>query len=132
MWLWASELHRLGFKRKSERYWQCERRYGLPVHAYLSLYPWCEHTDAASARQQIEVSAFHVTFQLGLERIHFYYHEYLDNEWEPGGHTSTREILRVHDDPVELRRLADAIAAALLKSLGCLYQPRPENGEEAC
>ena len=42
MWLWDIELRALGFRRKSERYWQCLRRFELPDAAYLSLFSWSE------------------------------------------------------------------------------------------
>src|SRR5262249_25614118 len=96
VWLWAIELHELGFRRKSDRYWQCARRYGLPAEAHLSVYAWAEHAVAAdAARRLVEVSTFHVTFEIGRENIHFYYHERSDNEWEPAGHTSATEIARL-------------------------------------
>jgi hypothetical protein len=132
VWLWAIELHELGFRRKSDRYWQCERRYGLPAEAHLSVFAWGEHgvaADAGAAPRLVEVSTFHVTFEIGRENIHFYYHELSDNEWEPAGHTSAAEIARLGRAARELRRAADEIAAALVAALGGTLHPRePETG----
>ena len=38
MWLWHDDLQRLGFRRRSERYWRCDRHYGLGEDAYLSVF----------------------------------------------------------------------------------------------
>src|SRR5437870_784608 len=98
MWLWECELRQLGFRRRSDGYWRCERRYGLPAEAYLSLFAGGEHDlfpeDVRARRRIVEVSAFHVTILLGVDRIHFYYHEVSETAWEPGGHTSSVEIAR--------------------------------------
>jgi hypothetical protein len=129
MWLWESELRELGFKRKSERYWQCERHFDLPDHAHLSVFSWGEQSIPAGrsgpVRFLVELTEFHVTFRLGLEHVHFYYHERLDNEWVPAGHTSGAEIRRLDHDPAPLRQAADVIAAALATALGGAYRPRP-------
>src|SRR5579885_1043494 len=121
MWLWASALNDLGFRRKSERYWQCERRFGLPPGAHLSLFSWGEQALPAGAggtRFLVELTEFHVTFVLGHEHVHFYYHERLDNDWDPGGHTSAAELCRLGTDGAALRARADAVAAALVDALG--------------
>jgi hypothetical protein len=64
MWLWESELRELGFKRKSERYWRCERRFDLPDHAHLSVFSWGEQSIPAGrsgpARFLVELTEFHV------------------------------------------------------------------------
>src|SRR5262245_7271253 len=78
MWLWECELRQLGLRRLSTRYWQCERRYGLPAGVYLSVFPHAEekHTPTrAAASERFDVCAFHVTFCLGVDRVHFYFHE---------------------------------------------------------
>ncbi len=118
MWIWESELRELKFKSKSDHYWQCERGLDLPEAAYISIYPWSSRTHPALGITIHEITAFHVTFLLGTEHIHFYYHEGEDEEWEPGGHTSTKEILRVHPAPKKLRRLADRIAKQFATALG--------------
>ncbi len=119
MWLWYSELQKRGFRRLSERYWQCERGYGLPVGAYLSLFPdACERMVFAGGCERFEVCAFHVTFCLGVDRVHFYYHEYDNGIWEPGGHTSRGEILRYNVGPDGLRNVADQIATELIEAFG--------------
>jgi hypothetical protein len=128
VWLWDFQLHELGFRRKSEGYWQCEGRYGLPGHAHLSVFACAEHDAPGGGKSKlvrlVGFSAFHVTFEVGGERLHFYYHERLENEWDPGGRTSAAEISRLGVVPRELRRQADAMAAALVEALGGTYHPR--------
>ena len=121
MWLWNSELQQLGFRRLSERYWQCERRYGLPANAYLSLFSHAserQFTANSGQRERLDVCAFHLTFCLGVDRVHFYYHERDQGVWEPGGHTSAAEIRRYRMEPAELRAASDCIAAELVSALG--------------
>ena len=122
MWLWECELHAVGFRRRSDRYWQCERRFGLPQSAYLSIF---EHAafhvperKRRTARHALEVSAFHVTFLVGVDHIHFYYHELDDYLWEPAGHTSNAEIRRHGVDPQILRDEADRIAEQVAHAFG--------------
>ena len=127
MWLWNSELRQLGFRRLSERYWQCERRYGLPANAYLSLFSHArerQFTAGAGERERVDACAFHVTFCLGVDRVHFYFHECDEGVWEPGGHTSAAEIRRYRQEPVELREVADRIAAEVVSALGMKLTPR--------
>jgi hypothetical protein len=125
MWLWDIELRTLGFRRKSDRYWQCLRRFELPDAAYLSLFSWSEQCiPDGNGRYLVELSAFHVTFRIGLERIHFYYHERSENAWTAAGHTSSREIRRLGVEPAQLRAQADAVAAAFIAALGGAYHPR--------
>ncbi|MGF1579708.1 MAG: hypothetical protein ACFCD0_10125 [Gemmataceae bacterium] len=124
MWLWESELRELKFKPKSEHYWQCDRGYDLPSAAYLSIYPWSTRTHPALGISICEMTAFHVTFLLDTEHVHYYYHERQDREWEPGGHTSTKEILRVHPAPKQLRHQADQIASRLIDAMGCQFRER--------
>ena len=71
----------------------------------------------------MELTEFHVTFHLGPEHVHFYYHEYLENEWQRGGRTSAQQLRRLDGDPRELRACADAVAAALIAALGGALRP---------
>jgi hypothetical protein len=118
MWLWANELAERGFKRQSERYWQCTRRFGLRPGDHISIFAWSEQTvPAAPSLRLVALTEFHVTFHIKSEHIHFYYHEHGDNEWKPGGHTSGAEIRRLGEKPSLLRREADAVAAAFIEAL---------------
>src|SRR5262245_42315465 len=57
MWLWECELRRLGLRRQSPRYWQCERRYGMPGNAYLSVFSRAQERQTASdatTREQVD------------------------------------------------------------------------------
>jgi hypothetical protein len=121
MWLWASELHELGFRRRSERYWRCEGRHGLPAEGHLSIFSWGEQAipaGRAGARYLVELTEFHVTFAVGREHLHFYYHEGWPNEWHPAGHTSSAEIRRAGGDPAELCGRADLVAGEFVDALG--------------
>ncbi len=121
MWLWECELRQLGLRRLSARYWQCERRHGLPDGAYLSVFSHAQERQAARGavgRERADVCAFHVTFCLGVDRVHFYYHELAEGVWEPGGHTSATEIRRYRRDPAESRATADQVASEFLSALG--------------
>lgn len=121
MWLWGCELRQLGLRRLSPRYWQCERRYGLPADAYLSVFAHAEERQARSrsaAPERFDICAFHVTFCLGVDRVHFYFHEVAEGIWEPGGHTSATEIRRYRREPAQLRAVADQVAEAVLSALG--------------
>jgi hypothetical protein len=115
-------MHRLGFRRKSDRYWWCQRRYGLGDGDHVSVFSWSEQTIPAGRsrppRFLVELTEFHVTLPRGGENLHFYYHEDGDNEWQRGGHTSSAEIRRVSCDPGALRAAADAIAEELVMALG--------------
>jgi hypothetical protein len=128
MWLWETELHERGFRRRSDRYWQCERRYGLPAAAHLSIFSWGEQVIPGRRRRErrllVELTEFHVTFLLGFEHVHFYYHERLLNDWEPLGHTSLTEIRRLGHDPFAWRARADTIAANVAAALGGMFYPR--------
>jgi hypothetical protein len=127
MWLWECELRRLGLRRLSPRYWQCERRYGLPAEAYLSLFSHAEERQTSTSRagrERLDICAFHVTFCLGVDRVHFYFHEVAEGVWEPGGHTSAAEIRRYRREPAELRVIADGVAGKFLAALGVELRPR--------
>ncbi len=122
MWLWDIQLHELGFKRASERYWRCESRYGLPSWAHLSIYSWSEQSiprrRQKGVRYLVEITEFHVTFLAARDNLHFYYHEHQAGEWMPGGHTSPAELLRLGEDPRLLRTEADTIAGQLVEAWG--------------
>ncbi len=130
MWLWAVELHELGFRRRSDRYWQCERRFGLPEQAHLSIFASEQRIPAGKGRKRclVELAAFHVTFEIDRDNVHFYYHERLDNEWEAGGHTSAGEMARLGQELRVLRDCADGIAASLIEALGGVCHPREVAG----
>ncbi len=137
MWLWAVELHELGFRRRSDRYWQCERRFGLPEQAHLSIFASEQRIPAGKGRKRclVELAAFHVTFEIDRDNVHFYYHERLDNEWEAGGHTSAGEMARlgqelarrfaaVHPTKVltaETSAIAPALAAAMALNVPVVF-----------
>jgi hypothetical protein len=128
MWLWESELRELGFRRKRERYWQCVGRLGLRDGEHLSLFSWGEQALPAGRRRAVrylvELTEFHVTFTLGHEHVHFYYHERLENDWLPCGHTSATELRRLGCAVAALRDRADGIATALARALGGTLLPR--------
>lgn len=124
MWKWDSELRELGFRRRSERYWQCENRFGLTCDEHLSIFPWSEQNLPGTSVCLVEVDTFHVTFLIGFDHVHFYYHEVLDNDWSPGGHTSSCEIRRLGENPRDLRRRADEIAAQFVEALGGILYSR--------
>jgi hypothetical protein len=123
MWKWDSEMRQLGFRRRGERFWLCERRHGLTAPDHISVFCWSERALPAGAFL-VEMTEFHVTFYRGGEQLHFYYHEVLDNHWQPGGHTSRGEIQRLGLDTEELRAAADVVAEALAEALGGLLLPR--------
>jgi hypothetical protein len=128
MWLWESELYERGFRRRSDRYWQCERGYGLPPAAHLSVFSWGEQTIPGRRRRErrllVELTEFHVTFLLGGEHVHFYYHEVLHNDWQPLGHTSANEFRRLGHEPLAWLVHADTIAAKMTAALGGTFYPR--------
>jgi hypothetical protein len=123
MWLYDLEFIPLGFRRKADRYWQCERRFGLSGDDHLSVYSWSEQR-LPGGRFLVELTEFHVTFYRGGEHLHFYYHELLDNHWQPAGHTSHNEVRRLGLELGELRAMADAVALALVEALGGVLLPR--------
>jgi len=119
-------MRRLGFRRRGERYWQCERRYGLSGHDHVSVYSRSEQALPGGAFA-VELTEFHVTFYRGGEHLHFYYHEMADDRWHAAGHTSVNEIARLGLSAAELRAEADAVAQALVAALGGVL-----SGREAC
>jgi hypothetical protein len=123
MWLWAAQLRELGFRRKSERYWQCDNRHGLPTNAHCSIFSWSEQS-LPGGRFLVELTEFHVTFEIGFDNVHFYYHETSDYAWAPGGHTSFGEIAGLGVDPAILREEADEIARRCLELVDCLLVGR--------
>jgi hypothetical protein len=132
MWIWASEFYRLGFRRRSDRYWRCEGRFSLQPNQHLSVFPWSELSQRRGRNQDgprlVQLDVFHVTFAIAGEHLHFYYHELAENVWRPGGHTSCNELIRLGLDPEALRRQADAIAAKLVQALGGCWRPRSRDG----
>jgi hypothetical protein len=118
MWLWECELRQAGFRRCSACYFQCERGFSLPEHAYVSIFVNDKESFSGrihrSALRRVELCAFHVTFKINLDNVHFYYHEQAENVWLPGGHTSSTEIDRHGIDPRQLLELADAIACEVV------------------
>src|SRR6266699_1892596 len=124
MLLLEFELRAMGFRRRAERYGQWERRFGLPAGGHLSVFPWGEQS-LAGGRLLVELDTFHVTFAVGGEHVHFYFHERAGSEWDPGGHTSAAEVLRLGGDVRELRARADAVAALLVAVLPGTLRPRP-------
>jgi hypothetical protein len=125
MWLYDLELEPLGFRRKGDRYWQCERRLGLCGNDHVSVYSWSEQR-LPGGRFLVELTEFHVTFYRGGEHLHFYYHELGDNHWQPAGHTSPNEIARLGLQTGTLRAEADEVAGALAEALGGVLLPRGE------
>src|SRR5262245_63383803 len=98
MWLWDFEAERLGLRERGPGYWQCVGRYGLPGHGWLSVFPWSEQRlihARRRARRRLELDTFHVTFLLGVDHVHFYYHEGDEAAWQPAGYTSHGELLRL-------------------------------------
>jgi len=123
MWLWENDLQLLGFRRKGERYWLCTRRWGLTPPDHLSIYSWSELTSRAGL-DLLELTEFHVTFVVGFDHLHFYYHELGEGAWQPGGHTARAHLKRLGCDARQLRDRADMIAEQFIAALGCSYRPR--------
>ncbi len=121
MWLYDLELSAVGFRRKGERYWRCDRRHGLSEHDHVSVYCWSEQR-IGQGRYLVELTEFHVTFYRGGERLHFYYHDHDDNHWRHEGNTSHAEIRRLGLEPAALRAEADAVARALIEALGGILE----------
>lgn len=128
MFFWTRELERLGFREQSRCYWRCAGRYGLPSGAYLSVYtglhkPIFDH-DRGCAEDWVDLYAFHVTFVLPRDRVHFYYREGEPNEWYPEGYTPSAQITRMGGDPLLLRSIADDVALACVSALKGAWSPR--------
>ena len=126
MWLCADKLKNIGFRQFSRWYWQCDTRFGLPADAHLSIFVGCEPRCGHEVIRMVEVSAFHVTFRVGTDHLHFYYHELDEMTWEPGGHTTAGEIARYGIEAHHLRNQADEIAAQVLAALNRRFLPRVE------
>lgn len=128
MWIWEGELERHGFRRRSRRYWQCERGFRLPAGAYISVYVTDKDTAPGRRRRGghrvVEAAAFHVTFLLDVDNVHFYYHEQAEGVWEPGGHTSAAEIARHGFETSRLREIADTSAREFARALNVHLLPR--------
>src|SRR4051794_165279 len=117
MWLYEAEMSGLGFRRKNERYWRCDRRHGLSGHDHVSVYCWSEQR-LPGGGLLAEMTELHVTFYRGGERLHFYFHENETNHWRHEGNTSHNEIRRLGLDPAVLRAEAFAVARALVGAMG--------------
>ena len=122
MWIRENELYQLGFRQRSEGYWKCERKFGQGDASYLSIFAYAVEWQAG--QRGLEVSAFHVTFPVGQDNLHFYYHERGDQLWEPGGHTSGREIQRYKLSLRRLRDRADEVAQRLIQAWAGKYLER--------
>lgn len=123
MILWTSDLRRLGFREKGHRYWQCDRGYGLPNDAHLSLFLWT-HARASPRHSCYEFAEFHVTFEVAGHNVHFYYHEVDENRWAAEGHTSRSECDLLGIDVDALRSIADAIAARVVERFSGVLESR--------
>ena len=115
MWIWIWELKQMGFRQKSERYFQCARGFGLEQGQHLSLFLWTRN--AKKNATCFAVTEFHVTIQLGGDHLHFYYHELAQNVWRRGGHTSTIEIERLGYCAQTLRSHAEFVANQFIEQL---------------
>jgi hypothetical protein len=116
MWIHEGELSTIGFRRKGERYWRCERRHGLTGHDHVSVFCWSEQC-LSDGTHLVALTEFHVTFYRAGERLHFYYHERSENHWRHEGNTSHNEIRRLGLAPAELRAEADSVARDLIAEL---------------
>jgi hypothetical protein len=126
MWLWEVQLYDLGFRRRSERYWSCARRFGLPDAAHVSIFSWSEQT-IPDGRFLVELTEFHITYEIGLDNVHFYFHERADNIWRPGGHTWFPHIKRLGVNPIKLRKKARRSAGELIAALNGVMCGRREH-----
>jgi len=113
------------FAAGGERFWLCERRHGLLGHDHVSLFSWSEQALPGGAFL-VELTEFsRPPFYRGGEHLHFYYHEMLDNHWQPA-----RPYFAHRNSPPGARpRRAGAprptpIAAALAEALGGVLLPR--------
>lgn len=122
--IWTNELKRLGFRDRGNRYWRCDRGYGLNAGTHLSLYLWTEHARLSPLLACYEFAEFHVTFEVPRHNLHFYYHEFLPVVWQAGGHTSTVEIARLGLDVSVLRESADRIAGNVIAAFGGRFEDR--------
>lgn len=129
MWIWDFQLRQLGFRQKNNRYWRCERGFGLSEGDHLSLFLWTRETYAPTSA--FELTEFHVTILTDRDHLHFYYHEIQENHWEPGGHTSAIQIQGLGFDPDELISEADTIAQQLVTVLNGTWIPRNKTPDES-
>lgn len=110
MWITRRAMRRLGFRRVSPRFWLCRGRYGLPARGHLTV------ADRVG-RDLVELSAFHVTVEVGGERVHVYYREEAPACWGPEGHTPADDLLRLGVDRGGLLQTADDVARRLVEAL---------------
>lgn len=116
--LWTNDLRLLGFRQKADRYWRCDKGYGLGSSAHISLFLWTTHLQLAHDLACYEIAEFHITFEVPRHNLHFYYHEVRSNEWTAAGHTSTLEIASLGLSADQLRQDADEIAQLLVGAFG--------------
>ena len=114
MWLTRRAMRRLGFRRVSPRYWLCRGRHGLPPGSHLTVADW-------SDRDLVEVTSFHVTFEVHDERVHAYYREEGPSVWGPEGHTPIDDLIRLGVDRATLKQTADAVAHRLVAALSARW-----------
>jgi len=102
MWLWEVEWRAMGFRKVSRGLWLCERRFGLPEHSHISAFVDAELRSPGGVGA-VQLAAFHVTFEVRADNVHFYYHEVGDSEWEAGGYTSAGGLRRLGVERDRLR-----------------------------
>lgn len=72
MWLCINDLKQLGFRRKNDRLWTCENRYGLEAHDHLSMFLWTHYRSRRGEPIAVEICEFHVTLFAAGHNLHFY------------------------------------------------------------
>jgi len=122
--LWKHQLLELGLREKGARYWRCDDRYEMNQGVHLSVFLWTADARSSRRAQRFELCEFHITFELGTENIHFYYHEVREGQWRGAGHTSSPEIQRLGYQTSPLRENADQIALRWVEALQCQLLPR--------
>lgn len=132
MLIWTDDLKRLGFRRKSEHHWRCDRGYGLDSESHISAFLWEVHDQAGESAECHEFAEFHVTIEVPGHNLHFYCHEVSCNEWAPAGHTSTAELACLGLDVDDLRELSDEISEGLVAVIGGEWCERAATDKFVC